>query len=484
MSGQWSLLLGFGLYLGLMLTVGLITVRYMRSLDDFVLGGRRLGPWVTAISERASGESAWFLLGLPGATYALGFQEFWSVIGIALGIFCSWTLVAVGLRRATGKMKALTIPDYLAGRFPGPGHAIRILSASIILFFYTTYVGAQFVGAGKILNATFDLPETTGIILGAVVVLVYTVLGGFLAVAWTDLFQGLLMAAVAFVLPTLAFIELGGFDGLTSALADRGPEFLTLNAGKTGNAFVFGIMIGGLSWGLGYFGQPHLLTRYMAIRRVRDLRQGSLIAMTWVLIAYWGAAFIGLLGIGVLGPELSDPEQVMPLLARALVPAWLAGIMISGAVAAMMSTADSQLLVATSSLTEDIYVKLWRRGRPAENPGHLVLLGRISTLLITLVALFLAFTNRQLIFDMVAYAWSGIGSSFGPVILLTIRWKKMTRGGVIAGLVVGLVSTVLWQNSATLKEILDIKAASFVLSMTAAVGVSLLGIGDRARSQD
>jgi sodium/proline symporter len=478
---EFALFFGFGLYLLLMLVVGAVTVRYMRSLDDFVLGGRRLGPWVTAISERASGESAWFLLGLPGATYALGFSEFWSVIGIGFGILCSWTFIAIALRGYTGRAGALTIPDFLAARFPGYGLAIRGLATVIILFFYTTYLGAQFVGAGKILNATFGMSYTWGMVLGAVVVLAYTVMGGFLAVAWTDLFQGLLMAVVAVVLPVLAFIHLGGWHGFLSSVAVRGPEFLTINAGKTGHAFVFGVMVGGLSWGFGYFGQPHLLTRYMAIRKIRDLRHGTLIAMSWVLAAYWGAAFIGILGVGVLGPNLGDPEQVMPLLTRALVPPWIAGMLISGAVAAMMSTADSQLLVATSSLTEDVYVKMIRSGRPPDRPEFLVLLGRIATLLITGIALFLAFTNQELIFDMVAYAWSGLGSSFGPVILLALWWKRTTRGGALAGMIVGMVSTVLWQRSATLQGILDIKAASFLLSVTAVVVLSLSGVGARVR---
>ncbi len=478
---EWALFLGFGLYLVLMLVVGAVTVRYMRSLDDFVLGGRRLGPWVTAISERASGESAWFLLGLPGATYALGFSEFWSVIGIGFGILCSWSFIAVGLRGSTGRAGALTIPDFLAARFPGRGAAIRALATVIILFFYTTYLGAQFVGAGKILNATFGMPYGWGMVLGAVVVLAYTMMGGFLAVAWTDLFQGLLMAAVAVILPVVAFARLGGWDGFVSSLAVRGPDFLAMDAGKTGHAFVFGVVVGGLSWGFGYFGQPHLLTRYMAIRKIRDLRHGTLIAMSWVLIAYWGAAFIGLMGVGILGPDLADPEQVMPLLARALVPPWIAGMLISGAVAAMMSTADSQLLVATSSLTEDVYVKMIRRGRPPDRPEFLVLLGRAATLLITAVALVLAFTNRELIFDMVAYAWSGLGSSFGPVILLALWWKRMTRGGALGGMIVGMVSTVLWQQSVTLQGILDIKAASFLLSMAAVVVLSLSGVGARVR---
>jgi sodium/proline symporter len=233
-------------------------------------------------------------------------------------------------------------------------------------------------------------------------------------------------------------------------------------------------MIGGLSWGLGYFGQPHLLVRYMAIRRVRDLRMGTMIAMGWVLIAYWGAALIGIFGVGVLGPGLEDPEQVMPLMARALVPAWLAGILISGGVAAMMSTADSQLLVATSTLTEDIYLKLLRRGRPPADPARLVQVGRMITVGITAVALYLAFSNRDLIFHMVAYAWSGLGSSFGPVLLLTFWWKGMRREGVLAGLLTGLVGTVMWKNSAALfgvdlDALLDIKAATFLLAGIASV---------------
>ncbi|MBD3161219.1 MAG: sodium/solute symporter [Candidatus Eisenbacteria bacterium] len=481
---EWSLFLGFGLYLLLMIVVGIVTVRYMRSLDDFVLGGRRLGPWVAAISERASGESAWFLLGLPGAAYAVGFMEFWSVIGIGFGIFFSWALVAYGLRRMSEETGALTIPDFLESRFPGSARAVRVLATGIILFFYTIYVGAQLVGAGKILHATFGLDPGHGMLLGAAIVVVYTVLGGFLAVAWTDLFQGLLMAVVAVVLPVLGLMHLAGEGGFVSSLAVRGEDFLAMNAGKTGRAFVFGVMIGGLSWGFGYFGQPHLLTRYMAFRRLKDIRFGSLIAMSWVLIAYWGAMFIGLTAVGVLGPDVADPDQVMPLLAKALVPAWIAGIMISGAVAAMMSTADSQLMVASSSLVEDLYVKIHRHGRPPADPGRLVLLGRIAAAAIAAVALWLAFANEDLIYDMVAYAWSGLGSSFGPVILLAIWWRGLTRGGVVAGMVVGMASTILWKNVAALQDFVDLKAASFVLALAAALLVSGLGIGARVIRSD
>jgi len=469
---ELSIMGGLVFYLVVVTVIGFITCRYMRSLDDFVLGGRRLGPWVAAISERASGESAWFLLGLPGAAYALGFREFWSVIGIAFGILASWTLLAMPLRRATEKMGALTIPDYFEARFDDRSRSLRSVSMIIILFFYTVYVGAQFVGAGKILEATFGLDPKWGMVLGGSVVVFYTLMGGLLAVAWTDVVQGLLMVCVAIALPIVAIVKMGGPGEFVQTLSTRGPGFLSMSGGKFGHALIFGVIIGSMSWGLGYLGQPHLLVRYMAIRKARQLRQGTLIAVSWVLCAYWGAAFIGLTGIGILGGGLADQEQVMPLLAKALVPGWVAGIIIAGAIAAMMSTADSQLLVATSSVVEDIYTRLIN---PRASARSLVRLSRLFTVIISGAALYLAFFNQDLIFDMVAYAWSGLGSSFGPPLLLSLRWKRTTRWGVLAGMLAGAGSTVLWKNVSGLNEIVDLKFASFVVSLVFVIVVSLLG---------
>ncbi|MGD8375984.1 MAG: sodium/proline symporter [Acidobacteriota bacterium] len=485
MTADPSILAGLLLYLALMVVVGLVTYRYMRTLDDFVLGGRRLGPWVSAISERASGESAWFLLGLPGAAYGFGFTQYWSVIGIAGGILASWTFIAIPLRRETARMGALTLPDYFELRFGDRTRLLRLLSMVAILFFYTAYVAAQLHGAGKILNATFGIPPVWGIVIGATVVVSYTLMGGFLAVAWTDLFQGILMTFVAVMLPLIGLIRLGGASALVEGVASRGPSFLTVSGGEVGEAFLFGVAFGGLSWGFGYFGQPHLLSRYMAIRRTAELRQGGLIAMGWTLLSYWGAPMIGIVGVAILGPDLADPEQVMPLLAKALVPGWLAGLMIAGATAAMMSTADSQLLVATSTLVEDIYVRLFR---PGTAPSRLVLLSRLATVAIAGVAFSLALTALQgsaLIDGMVSYAWAGLGSSFGPALLLSLWWRGTTRNGALAGMVTGIVATVVWQNTPDLQGLLDIKAASFLISTAFVVGVSLLtpadpDAGDRA----
>jgi sodium/proline symporter len=469
------ILAGLLLYLVVMIVVGLTTYRYMNTLDDYVLAGRRLGPWVAAISERASGESAWFLLGLPGAAYALGFTEYWSVIGIAGGILCSWTFIAMPLRRATGEMGAITLPDYFEMRFNDGSRLLRIVSMVVILFFYTAYVAAQLYGAGKILNATFGIEPFWGIVIGVTVVVFYTLMGGFLAVAWTDLIQGLLMTSVAVVLPIAGLIAVGGPAALVEKLAPRGEDFLSLGGGQVGAAFFFGAVVGGMSWGLGYMGQPHLLTRYMAIRKTSELRQGGMIAMGWTLVSYWGAPMIGILAVAVLGPDLPQEqhEQVMPLLAKALMPAWIAGLMIAGATAAMMSTADSQLLVATSTLIEDIYVRLLK---PDAKPERLVLFSRIATLVIALIAFGLAWNalkDSALIDGMVAYAWTGLGSSFGPPLLLALWWKKTTRNGALAGMVAGMATTIVWKNSEALTALFDIKAAAVIVSALVVVLVSL-----------
>ena len=465
---------GMLLYVALMLGIGIVCSRYMKSLDDYVLGGRRLGPWVAAVSERASGESAWFLLGLPGAAYTLGFTEYWSVIGIAGGILTSWTFIAMPLRRATAQMGALTLSDYFELRFNDRSRLLRMISMISILFFYTAYVAAQLFAAGKILNAAFDIEPIWGIAIGLTVVVCYTLLGGFLAVAWTDLFQGLLMTAVAVVLPAVGLIAIGGPGALAEKLSVRGPEFLSISGGKVGGAFLLGVVVGGLSWGLGYLGQPHLLTRYMAIRRTSELRKAGLIAMGWTLLSYWGAPMIGIVAVVLLGPDVADPEQVMPLLAKKLMPGLIAGLMIAGATAAMMSTADSQLLVATSTLVEDIYVRLLR---PKSSPKRLVLLSRIATIFIAGIAFLLAYAallGSALIDTMVAYAWTGLGASFGPPLVFSLWWSRTTREGVLAGMLGGMSATIIWQNVPALGRLLDIKAAAVLISAVLVLGISLL----------
>ncbi len=466
-----SVAIGLVAYVLLMLVIGLLTYRRTRTLDDFLLGGRKLGAAVIAFSERASGESAWFILGLPGLAYATGMSVFWTVIGVALGIFVSWTVIARRLREATGRYNSLTIPDYLEARFQDRSRILRLLSTVIILLFYLIYLSAQIIGSGKILHATFNVDPSLGMVIGALVVMLYTMAGGFTAVALTDLVQGVIMLFSAVFLPLIALSHLG-----VGALSSLPSEFLSITSGKPLRDVFVGTVLGGLGVGLGYMGQPHLLTRYMAIRGAGEVRKGVLIAMLWVLLAYWGAPFIGILGRAHFGGGLSDPEKVMPLLAMEMLPPIVAGFVIAGAIAAMMSTADSQLLVATSAVVEDVYRKLL--GRELSQKAF-VSLSRWVTLAITLFALLIAFFAKNLIYWIVLYAWSGLGASFGPPIILSLLWRGCTKWGVLAGMLTGTLTTVVWYNTPVLKNAVYEMIPAFLLSLAVTWLVSLMTGRDR-----
>lgn len=465
-------LAGFIGYLLVVVVVGFITFRYTKTLADFLLAGRRLGAWVVAFSERASGESAWLLIGLPGLALASGFSAVWSAIGCAVGIFASWTLVARRLRVQTEKLGALTLPDYFEARFGDASHLLRIVSMAVIVFFFTFYVSAQFLAAGKVLNTTFGLAPIHGMLIGAVIIIFYTIMGGFFAVAWTDLIQGILMAGAMILLPLAAWIELGGVSGVAERIGGMDPNLLLATGGKSGHALVMGLIIGSLGIGLGYVGQPHLLTRFMAIREPRELRKGTMIAMSWVVVAFWGAVLVGIAGLAHFGVGgLEDPEHVMPQVATLFLPAGIAGIVISAAIAAMMSTADSQLLVATSALSEDIYHQLINKDAPQK---RLVAISRIGTVLIGIIAFVLALGAQEQVYWFVLYAWAGLGAAFGPCMVLSLWWKRTTKWGVFAGMVVGSVTTVVWHNVPVLKDFVYELVPAFILALVAVVVVSLM----------
>ncbi len=440
--------LGFILYLILIMGVGFYTARQTRSMSDFALGGNRLGPWVIAFSERASGESAWLILGLPGAALVAGYLELWTVLGCISGIIFSWLVIAKRLRIATEKYNVLTLPELFAKHFNDSKGSVRILSSLIITFFFTFYVAAQFSGAGKVLNVTFGITQLQGMILGAVIIIFYTLMGGFLAVAWTDLVQGIIMIGTLIILPLVALIEINNLPETAFVF-----ETSTLFGGKAGMA-ALAAAIGGLSWGLGYMGQPHLVTRFMAIDKVDNIKVSRRIAIAWAVPAFFGSLFIGLTGYfllnaGILSFEgtilksvsaLSDPEKLMPIMAQNLLHPWIAGIFISGAIAAMMSTADSQLLVSTTVLTEDLIANYFTS---LKQRFDLLFVGRILTVLIGLTAFYLAWQSEALVFEMVSYAWGGLGASFGPALLLTLWWKKVSKTGVLAGMITGTLFTVV-----------------------------------------
>lgn len=470
----------FILYLTFLLGVGVWTFKFNKTQEDYLLAGRKLGPWVTAFSERASGESAWLLLALPGAAITVGLSESWAVVGIILGIIASWFLIAEKLREETEKYDALTIPQYLHRKFDDHSNIIRLFSSVIIAFFFLFYVSAQFHASGKVLNSLFELDPVTGISIGAAIIIVYTLMGGFYAVAWTDLLQGILMIGTLIILPIAGYIELSE-SGITlsDGLAKADSIFHNNNGsffgGKEKMAAVVATL-GGLSWGLGYLGQPHLVIRYMAIRSSKDVKVARKIAIAWAIPGITGAFLIGLVALLYFGPEYFltiDPEQAMPLLASKLLHPILAGLFISGAVAAMMSTADSQLLVSTSAVTEDFYHQYLGNQLSEKS---LVKMSRIMIVVLGLIAYGIAIFSEiqgKKIFGVVSYAWSGLGSAFGPALVMTLWWKKTTRQGVIAGLIVGFLTTVIWANIPELKAIVTERLSSFVFAFIAVYGVSI-----------
>ncbi len=476
-------LFGFILYLTLILVVGFITYRNNKTHKDFFLAGRRLNPWVVAFSERASGESAWLLLGLPGAAYAAGLLEFWTALGCVSGVIFYWFFIAKALREETERLGAITLPTFLAARYRHGQQAIRVMATFIIVFFFIFYLSAQFNGAGKILHVTFGIKQSTGMIIGVLVIIFYTMMGGFFAVAWTDMVQGIIMIGTLVVLPLVGLVELiemhGSAEPLSTILAQEGHPLMSFTGGETGWAAA-ALIISGLSWALGYMGQPHLLTRFMSIRDAQKIRISRRIAIAWVIPAFTGAVVIGLIGAGMYGQGMFDDiEKIMPHMANELLPAWLAGIFVSGAIAAMMSTADSQLLVISSSIIEDFYHRTL--GKDVSDAA-LLRGSRWITILVGLTGFIIALTSDKLIFSMVSYAWAGLGSSFGPLVLLILTWKKVTYQGVMAGLLTGFITTVVWSEIPMLDGVISVRFVSWILALLAILITSRLTRGSNNQS--
>jgi sodium/proline symporter len=393
------------------------------------------------------------------------------------GTFFNWTVMARRLRRITEIFNSVTIPDYLEERFDDKTtHGLRIISALIITLFMSAYVAAQFVASGKALSTAFDISYLQGVLIGAVVILFYTMMGGFFAVAWTDLVQGLLMVGALVALPVIGIIHIGGFGEMIARLSDTmGNDFITMAGGRSGLP-LFAAVIGMLGIGLGYPGQPHVLVRFMALRRPRDVRKGAMITVVWSLLSLYGAVFVGLAARTLLTEAPADPERVMPMLAIQVLPPWLAGAMIAAAMAAMMSTADSMLLVAAASVVQDFYHKIFAKG---VSDKHLVRVSRLVTLLIGAVAFVVALSQDPnatggLVFWLVLFAWAGLGASFGPLLILSLYWRRVTRAGAYAGIVSGAATVLVWHYVPVLKNALYELVPAFFVSLAAVYTVSRL----------
>ncbi len=437
-------LITFALYLGGMLLIGVVASRQTKNLDDYILGGRSLGPVVTALAAGASDMSGWLLMGLPGALYAAGLIEGWIAIGLILGAWANWRFVAAPLRAYTEQANnALTLPDYFAARFPERSRALRVLAAMVILVFFAIYSASGIVAGARLFESIFDMPYATALWAGAAVTVLYTLLGGFLAVSWTDAVQATLMVLALIVTPVVVVSVGGGIDGSWATMAAAAPARVDAFGGLTLIGF-----ISLMGWGLGYVGQPHILARFMAASSVAAIKPARRIGMTWMIVCLFGAMGCGFFGYAWLSahPEAkaivdANPERVFIVLAQQLFNPWIAGVLLSAILAAIMSTLSCQLLVCASALVEDFYKPFVR---PKASAAELLWLGRAALLVVALVAIALAMAPDSRVLKLVSYAWAGFGAAFGPVVVLSLYWRRMTGAGALAGMVTGAVTVLLW----------------------------------------
>ena len=438
----WQTYLTFGLYLLLMIGTGLYFCwRANNNLEDYLLGGRGLGSWVTALSAQASDMSGWLLMGLPGAVYFFGINQMWIAVGLLGGTLLNWLIVAPRLRVYTGMMDSLTLNSFLDRRFRAPKNLIRIAGAVFTLFFFTVYAAAGLVSAGKLFETMFGIDYVAAVLIGAGVMIFYTLLGGFLAVCWTDLFQGILMFLAIVVLPIYAYTTLPA-GSIEQAFAARDISFSLLPPEQTTPAALLAV-VSLAAWGLGYFGQPHILVRFMGIRSVRLFPRATAIAMVWVVISLAGAVWIGALAAPMFpGLDKVNSENVFIYMIGRLFHPLPGGILLAAILAAIMSTIDSQLLVSSSSLTDDVYKHLLR---PQCGEREELWVSRFSVIVITVVACALAFDRDSSIFDLVTFAWGGFGAIFGPAVLFALYSKRMTWLPVFCGMVAGLVVLLAWK---------------------------------------
>lgn len=468
MNLDYPLIITFISYLFITLFIGYIAYKTTSTLSDYILGGRQLGPAVTALSVGASDMSGWLLLGLPGAIYLSGVSEVWIGVGLIIGAWLNWLLVAPRLRSFTEHANnSITIPEYLENRFDDKSHILRFVSAATILIFFTFYVSSGLVGGAILFEKVFALDYTTALIIGTVIIVSYTFLGGFLAVSWTDFFQGCLMLIALVLLPIATIIELGGWQATSNTLTSIKPEFADLFHNFSLLGF-FSLM----AWGLGYFGQPHILSRFMAIRSTNDISKSRNIAMAWMIVALIGALGVGLTGLAYFANSpLENSETVFIFLANAILNPWIAGLIIAAILSAIMSTIDSQLLVCSSVIVEDFYKHTTNKTLP-EN--KLVWLTRFSLLFIAMLAGVIALNPESSVLDLVSYAWAGFGCAFGPTILLSLFWQNYTKHGAMASIVTGALTVIIWKQLTS--GIFDLyeMVPGFIIALISGVVVSIL----------
>lgn len=460
------------LYFAGMLLIGWFAFRRTSDHEDYMLGGRNLPPWVAALSAGASDMSGWLVMGLPGAIYVSGLIEAWIAVGLTIGAYLNWLLVAPRLRAYTEVSRnSITVPSFFENRLRDGTRLLRIISGVVILVFFTLYISSGMVAGGVFFESSFQGDYLVGMLLVTGVTLAYTLFGGFLGASLTDVVQGLMMVIALIVVPVAAIVAIGGFGETGALIAEVAPDHLSLLSGTALTGGTVLAIVSALAWGLGYFGQPHIIVRFMALRSPQEAKSARRIGISWMVLSLGGAVFSGLVGIAFIaqrGIELANPETVVLLMSQTLLHPFVAGLVLAAVLAAIMSTVSSQLIVSSSALVEDIY-KVFRKTPPSSKT--LVRLGRIGVLGVTVIAAVLALTPNDTILGLVSFAWAGFGAAFGPIILLSLFWRRLTNWGALAGMVVGAATVFLWKPLNTgLYELLP----AFVFALIAAVVVSLL----------
>jgi sodium/proline symporter len=468
-----SLLLSFGLYFGILLLLAFLAYRATQNVTDYLLGGRHLGRFVTALATGASDMSGWLLMGLPGAIYIGGLSQLWMPIGLVVGAWLNWRLVAHRLRLYTEKLgNTLTLSDYLAKRFHENHVALRLVTGLVILIFFVCYCAAGWVAGARLFETLFDMQYLTALGVFATVTMLYVYLGGFLAVSWADALQGMLMLGALLITPVLVVLALGGWERSLEVLAQYYPAHLGLFSHSDKLT-----IISLLAWGLGYFGQPHILLRFMAAKSLHILPAARQINLLWMILCLTGAVAVGLWGSAYCVSSQAifsltikeNPENIFIGLSQQLFPTYLGGIILSAVLSAIMSSLSSQLLVCASTLTQDIYQAFLY---PRASQKMLIQFSRGAVLLVTFLSVFLAANSENRILTMVSYAWAGFGAALGPVILFSLFWSRMTANGALAGMTGGALTVLLWKQYIGLKlyEILP----GFIVASLLIVSISLL----------
>ena len=481
MTVSTPMMVTFIVYIFGMVLIGFFAYRSTKNFDDYILGGRSLGSVVTALSAGASDMSGWLLMGLPGAIFISGISESWIAIGLTLGAWLNWKIVAGRLRVQTEHHdNALTLPDFFSSRFEDRSKLLRVISALIILVFFTIYCASGIVAGARLFESTFGMSYETALWAGAAATIAYTFIGGFLAVSWTDTVQASLMIFALILTPVIVIFAVGGLSDSLQVIEAKSIENLNMLKGLN-----FVAIVSLLGWGLGYFGQPHILARFMAADSHRSMKAARRIGMTWMILCLAGAVAVGFFGIAYFQnhPDQAtnvaeNGERVFIELARILFNPWIAGILLSAILAAVMSTLSCQLLVCSSALTEDLYKNFLRKNA---SQRELVWVGRMMVLLVAVIAILLAANPDNRVLGLVSYAWAGFGAAFGPVVLFAVCWSRMTRNGALAGMVVGAATVLVWKQYAWLGlyEIIP----GFIFASIAIVVFSLLGKGPSAAAQ-